>query len=198
MTWFNASGNLDSLSLTEKNQAATIIESRLNSGEILLCLRRESLRGVALRFIVPFAFGVGIAFLLMTSHGAHGTPRGFLLWLAALAIFPVMAVRALAGQVFAITNQRLICLSLKKKDIVWWINLDALMMVEIKRGNSLRFCVSRQTFAMTAHGPAMLPILDYTLKGIEKPEEIGSLLAPYVADLTIVDKRKPDYPRLGG
>lgn len=183
------------ISPAEKLQAETLIKSRLNPGEKLLCLCRENFSSVVPRFILFFAVGAGIAFLFMQLQGKYWTLRDIAVWMCSFLLIPFLRW---PGRTFAVTNQRLICLELNKKSLGTWINLETLCQLEIRLGNDLRFCFSQppSTGADGSSKMTVMPGTAFTLQSIDQPEEVAMSLAPYIANLSITDERKPKLPQI--
>lgn len=131
-------------------KAESIVLSRLADNEKLLWCGQEKLdiAGTAAPFLlIP---------LLMLAYqcwsGNVPTVRGAILFFGAFLFLAWRFCQLKSRLAFAVTNQRLICLSLSKSEPLWWIELQHLAAIEKTGRGDIKFTFSQKPTVVALRG----------------------------------------------
>jgi hypothetical protein len=178
---------MPSLSPTELTRIEPIVASSFLPNERLIRICREDpgrlLQRQAARFLVP----VVLLFIVFAVRGSHlALPAALLLIFSILLVFFVL-FNIRTRTAFAITDKRILILLLPDGLIKGWINLDRLSAIEIENSENgvgdirIRFSsrpsgARRSPKGKSTNSFDQLPMTDFALKGVERPEELKGLM----------------------
>ncbi len=175
------------LSPIELTTLEPVVASNFFPNERLLRICREDpmrmLQRQALRFLIPVVLFV----VLFAMRGSQLTITAIVFFSFTLLLVFLVLFNIRARTAFAVTDQRILILSLPDGKIKGWINLDKLNAVEIENRADgvgdirIRFSSRPSGARRSPKGKATstydeLPMTEFALKDIEQPEELKALM----------------------
>jgi hypothetical protein len=178
---------MTSLSPIELTRLEPVVASNFLPNERLLWMCREDPKRIVVRQAWRFLVPIGLLALLFGIRGVPVTLMAILLFSFSLLLFFGVMLSIRMRTAFAISDHRIVILSLPEGKIKGWVNLDKVSGIEIaNRGDrigdlKIHFSSRPSGARRSLKGRATstyehLPITEFALEGIEEPEQLKALI----------------------